>query len=274
MARSPAEMDLGLRDRAVLVTGASKGIGKSIALAFAREGARVAICAREERSLDKAAAEINKLGGKTLAIPADVTDPEAAKRAVTETARRFQGLDILINNAGGAEKFAGFGELLDEDWRQAYELNVLSIVGFIRAAVPYLKKSKAARIITIASTAGIQPGKSNPHYAASKAAAINLSKHLANLYAPDRILVHCICPGPVWTESWDRTARRKAKELGLSYEEAAKLERAADEPEIPLGRLGDPQDVASLAVFLASSEAGWITGSCFRVDGGKVRSML
>ena len=267
-------MDLGLQNKAVLITGASKGIGKGIALAFAREGARVAICARDEGVLEKTAVEIKTLGAKVLAVPADVTDPGSATRVLAETVRRFQGLDVLINNAGGAEKFAGFWELEDEDWRQVYELNVLSIVAFVRAAAPHLKKSRAARIINIASTAGIQPGKSNPHYGAAKAAAINLSKSLANLFASDGILVHCICPGPVWTDSWDRTTRRKAKELKISYDEAAKLERAEDEAAIPLGRLGESQDVASLAVFLASAQASWITGSTFRVDGGKVRSML
>jgi NAD(P)-dependent dehydrogenase (short-subunit alcohol dehydrogenase family) len=267
-------MDLGLRDRVVLITGASKGIGKGIALACAREGARVVICARDEGPLEKTAVEIRALGAKVLAVSADVTDPIAPTRVLAQTLTRFQGLDVLINNAGGTGKFANFGELEDEDWRQAYELNVLSIVGFVRAAAPHLKKSRAARIINIASTAGIQPGKGNPHYGAAKAAAINLSKSLANLFAPDGILVHCICPGPVWTDSWERTAKRKAKELGVSYDEAAKLERVEDESAIPLGRLGDPQDVASLTVFLASGQASWMTGSCFRVDGGKVRSML
>ena len=103
---------------------------------------------------------------------------------------------------------------------------------------------------------------------------INLSKSLANLFASEGILVHCICPGPVWTDSWERTTTRKAKELSISYDEAAKLERAEDEAAIPLNRLGGPQDVASLTVFLASGQASWMTGSCLRVDGGKVRSML
>ena len=267
-------MDFGLQDKTVLVTGGSKGIGKGVALAFAREGARVVICARDEGPLEKTALEIKTLGAKVLAVPADVTDPGSAMRVIAETVRRFQGLDVLVNNAGGAQKFAGFWELEDEDWRQAYELNVLSIAAFVRGAVPHLRKSRAARIINIASTAGIQPGKSNPHYGAAKAAVINLSKSLANLFAPEGILVHCICPGPVWTDSWERTTMRKAKELNISYDEAAKLERAEDEAAIPLNRLGGPQDVASLTVFLASGQASWMTGSCLRVDGGKVRSML
>jgi 3-oxoacyl-[acyl-carrier protein] reductase len=266
-------MDLGLLNKVVLVTGASKGIGKSIALAFAREGARVAICARDEAPLEKTAIEIRSLGAKVLAVSSDVTDPASVKRAVSETVRKFQGLDVLINNAGGAERFAGFWDLSEEDWRQAYELNVLSIVAFASAAIPHLKRSSAGRIVNIASTSGLQPGKGNPHYSAAKAAAINFSKHLANLLASDGILVNCICPGPVWSDSWERTAARKAKEMKISYEEAARLERAGDEPAIPLGRLGRPEDIAGLTVFLASVEAGWITGACFRVDGGKIRSM-
>ena len=125
-------MDFGLEDKTVLVTGGSKGIGKGVALAFAREGARVAICARDEGPLEKTALEIKTLGAKVLAVPADVTDPGSAMRVIAETVRRFQGLDVLVNNAGGAQKFAGFWELEDEDWRQAYELNVLSIAAFVR----------------------------------------------------------------------------------------------------------------------------------------------
>jgi NAD(P)-dependent dehydrogenase (short-subunit alcohol dehydrogenase family) len=113
-------MALGLRDRVVLVTGASKGIGKSIALACAREGARLVICARDEGPLEKTADEIKVLGAKVLAVPADVTDPVAATRVLAAAVRRFQGLDVLINNAGGTDKFAGFWELDEEDWRQAY----------------------------------------------------------------------------------------------------------------------------------------------------------
>jgi NAD(P)-dependent dehydrogenase (short-subunit alcohol dehydrogenase family) len=267
-------MDLGLQNKVVLVTGASKGIGKAIALAFAREGAKVGLCARDEAALEKAAIEIRKTGAKVLAISADVTDPDAGKRVVAETVRKFRGLDILINNAGGAEKFAGFWNLDDEDWRRAYDLNVISIIGLTRAAVSHLKKSSTARIVNIASTAGLQPGHSNPHYAAAKAAVINLSKSLANLLAQDRVLVNCVCPGPVWTASWEQTAKRKAQELGISYTEAADTERAGDESAIPLGRLGEPEDVASLVLYLASAQSGWITGACFRLDGGKVRSII
>jgi 3-oxoacyl-[acyl-carrier protein] reductase len=267
-------MDLGLQKKVALVTGASKGIGKSIALAFAQEGAHLAICARDAAPLEKTATDIRRAGAKVLAISSDVTDTDSVRRAVSETVHRFQGLDILINNAGGAERFAGFWDLTEEDWRQAYELNVLSIVAFASTAIPHLRRSSAGRMVNIASTAGLQPGKGNPHYSAAKAAAINFSKHLANLLAPDGILVNCICPGPVWSDSWERTARRKASELKISYEQAAMLERAEDEPAIPLGRLGRPDDIAGLAVFLASAQAGWITGSCFHVDGGKIRSMI
>ena len=267
-------MDLGLENRVVLVTGASKGIGKAIALAFAREGSRVVICARGKAALEKVATETADMGAQVLALPCDVTDRAQVDHVMNAVSKKFNQLDVLVNNAGGAGKFASFSELTDQDWRQAWDFNLMSMVWFTRAALPLMRKGRGGRIINISSTSGRQPGANAPHYAAAKAAMINLNKYLSNALAQEKILVNCICPGPVWSASWEGTAQETAEKLGISYEEAVKRVRAGDEPKIPLQRLGEPEEVAALAVFLASDRAGFLTGACIQVDGGKTKSMI
>jgi NAD(P)-dependent dehydrogenase (short-subunit alcohol dehydrogenase family) len=267
-------MDLGLKNKVVLVTGASKGIGRAIALAFAREGSRVVICARGKAALEKVAREVSDCGAQALALPCDVTDRAQIDHVVCTVKKKFDRLDILVNNAGGAGRFASFSELTDEDWRQAWDFNLMSMVWFTRVALPLMQKGGGGRIINISSTSGRQPGANAPHYAAAKAAMINLNKYLSNALAKEQVLVNCICPGPVWSASWEGTAQETAQKLGISYEEAVKRVRAGDEPKIPLQRLGEPEEVAALAVFLASDRAGFLTGACIQVDGGKTKSML
>lgn len=267
-------MDLGLKDKVVLVTGASKGIGRAIALAFAREGARLAICARAEGPLGDVAREISGLGVPVLSARCDVTQSAQIREIVRRVDSEYGRLDVLVNNAGGAGRFAGFAELTDQDWQQAWDFNLMSMVWFTRAALPMIQKAPHGRIINISSTSGRQPGANAPHYAAAKAAMINLNKYLSNAFAGEGILVNCICPGPVWSASWEGTAQETAEKLGISFEEAVRQVRAGDEPKIPLQRLGEPEEVAALTVFLASERAGFLTGACIQVDGGKIKSML
>ena len=267
-------MDLNLKNKVVVVTGASKGIGRAIALAFAWEGASVVICARGKAALDKIASEIADAGAQSFAMSCDVTDRTQVDSVMKEVRKRFDRLDILVNNAGGAGKFAAFMDLKDDDWRQAWDFNLMSMVWFTRAAIPLIRKTGGGRIINISSTSGRQPGANAPHYAAAKAAMINLNKYLSNALAKEQILVNCICPGPVWSASWEGTAQETAQKLGISYEEAVRRVKAGDEPKIPLQRLGEPEEVAALAVFLASDQAGFLTGACIQVDGGKTKSML
>ena len=264
-------MKLGLDGRVALVTGGSKGIGRAIARALAEEGAKVAITARGTGALDKTAAELREFG--VLAVPADATSQEAAGSAVERVVDAFGGLDILVNNAGGAGKFGGFRDLRDEDWRNAFDLNVLSLVHFVRAAEPHLRRSKGGRIVNISSIVGLQPGTFNPHYAATKAATINLSKSLANYFVKDGVLVNAVCPGPVHSESWEANVRRLALERGVEFEQAWQQVELEEAAKIPLGRVGEGEDVAGLVVFLASERSRWITGSCFHVNGGKLRSV-
>ncbi|MBI4566335.1 MAG: SDR family oxidoreductase [Planctomycetes bacterium] len=254
-------MDLGLRDRTVLVTGGSRGIGRAVACAFHEEGARVVICSRSARHLVEAAKEI----GEVVAIPCDVRRPGEIRRLM----RRAGPLDVLVNNAGGMEHFARFDETTPARWRSTFELNLHSAVEVTRAALAGLKRRRGC-VINVASEVGRQPFGMGPDYCAAKAALLNLTKYLANELATNGIRVNAICPGPVLTDSWIEDARRAGGSRWKRHL-AADLEHALR--RVPLGRVGRPADVGGLAVFLASPRASWITGAAFAVDGGALRVM-
>lgn len=259
--------------RTAIVTGGSKGIGEGIAALLSAKGAHVAICGRGTEALEQAKTRLSAQDGDVLACHADVTSSDSVAQLVDAVVSRFGGIDILVNNAGGAGHFGGFLDLDEEEWVSAYRLNVLSIVLLVRHSLPFLRESRAPRIINISSISGVEPGFYNPHYASAKAASINLSKHLANTFAAENILVNVVCPGPVESCSWDENIQRIANTRGVPVEEAKKAVYMEEEGKIPLGRVGEGRDVAGLVGFLASDAASWITGSCFHVDGGKLRSM-
>ena len=267
-------MEMGLRGRTAIITGSSHGIGKAIAISLAKEGVKVAICARNPETLTAVQDEIQRSGGEVVAISVDVTDPADVRKVVTRTISEYDNkIDILINNVGGAEKFGSFLELSDKDWHDSFELNVMPIIQFVRETLPWLRLSPAPRIINLSSISGIEPGFYNPHYTIMKAAIINLTKYLANQFAKDGILVNVVCPGPIFSNSWDRNVQRIADLQDISFDEAKKLVDNEEAAKIPLGWIGTGDDVASLVTFLASDQANWITGSCYSVDGGKLRSM-
>jgi len=266
-------MELDLKGRVAIVTGSGKGIGKSIAMSLAKEGVKVVICARNEESLSSIRDDINKSGGECLYVCADACKPEQVQKVIDTTIEKFGGLDILVNNVGGATKFAGFFELTDSDWMETFQLNVMSAVYSIRYALPFLQQSQAARIINISSISGVEPGSYNPHYTITKAAIINLSKFISNLVADKNILVNVVCPGPVHSHSWDMNIERIAKVRNIPIEKAKAQIDSEESAKIPIGRIGDGEDVASLVTFLASEKSRWITGSCFHINGGKLHSI-
>jgi len=266
-------MDLGLKGRVAIVSGSSEAIGRAIARSLASEGVNVVICARGAESLAAVQDEIRQSGGNAVTVAADVTDPEAVRTVVATAIERFGGLDILVNNVGGAIRFAGFLELTDDDWLDTFKLNVMATVYFVRYALPYLRQSLSPRIINISSISGVQPGYYNPHYTITKAAIINLSKFLANQFASEHILVNVVCPGPVHSRSWDRNVERIANIRGISLDEASLQVDLEEAGKIPLGRVGEGEDVTGLVTYLASDKAAWVTGSCFHVNGGKLSSM-
>ncbi len=267
-------MELGLKGKAVLVTGASKGIGKAIAAAFATEGAKVAIAARNLADLETAAGEIAKsTGAEVMSVAADSTKAEDIVRMTNEVVKRFGTVHVLVNNAGGVGAFAPFENLTDDDWLQILNFNLLSAVRAIRAVLPHMQKQKWGRIINISSESGTQPDAFMPHYNASKAALNNLTKSLSKAFASDGILVNTVSPAFIMTPLVSGMLGKLAQEQGLSPEQVTAQFLATNRPHIELKRPGESEEVASAVVFLASEQASFITGTNLRVDGGSVASI-
>lgn len=266
-------MDLGLHEKVVLVTGASRGIGRAVAEAFAAEGSRVVLTARNQRELEQVVREIQPRGGQAIAVAADLTNADDVNHLVAETIERFGTVHVLVNNAGGVEGLAAFEELSDEDWANLFNVNLFSAVRVTRAVLPTMRRQRWGRIINMASESGIQPDPEMPHYNASKAAMINLTKSLSKAYAKDGILVNTVSPAFIKTPLIERMLANQAKAQQIPVEQAEETFLRRYRPHIELGRAGKPEEVAPAVVFLASEAASFITGSNLRVDGGSVASM-
>jgi 3-oxoacyl-[acyl-carrier protein] reductase len=268
-------MHLGLKEKGVLVTGASQGIGKAIAAAFAAEGSRVVLTARHQPELEQAARELRQRGGEALALAADLTRESEVQRLAQHAVERLGTVHVLVNNAGGVggSGSAQFEELSDEDWLSAFELNVLATVRLTRALVPSMKEHHWGRIINIGSEVGLQPDRFVPHYNAAKAAVINLTKSLSKAYATDGILVNTVSPGPVKTPGAVQFIATQTKAHGETPQQAEQAFLREHHPHVELGRLATPEEVASAVVFLASEAASFINGTNLRVDGGSVASI-
>ena len=269
-------MDLSLEGRTALVTGSSRGIGKATALCFAKEGANVVICGRNYDKLlaleDNIISEFNVVVGS---YQVDATDPESVEKMFEGISRDIGSIDILVNNVGNIEKFGRFEDLQDKDWTRMYELGFMSTIRFIRATLPWLKKSDQARIINISSLSGHQPSFKglNPHYGSTKAGVINLTKNLANDFGRYGITVNTICPSTLAGGGWDNNVVDRAKCEGITIEEAEKIMRQEESKKSPLGRIGKLENVANKVIYLASSKASFETGNCYNIDGGITRSI-
>lgn len=263
-------MDLNLKGRIAIVTGGSKGIGKEIVKVLVMEGVKVITCARDNKSLEILKQEIHCNKGELDTIYCDVTNPKDVDYVINRAKSKFGVIDILVNNAGGAIKYGGFMDITEQDWTNSFKLNLMSIVYFIKASLKMLEKSSDARIINIASISGIRPGFFNPHYTTMKAAVINLTYHLAKTFASKKILVNAISAGPIHTSSWNENIYSFSKKMNISIEKAKKLFENEEMKKIPLGRIGEGQDVANMVAYLASNAASWITGACINIDGGKL----
>jgi 3-oxoacyl-[acyl-carrier protein] reductase len=260
-------MDLELRGQVALVAAASRGLGRAIAEGFAQEGARVAICGRDEAKVKVAAAEI---GSEVLAVAADVATPEGAERVVRATVDRFGGVDILVNNAGGPPS-RPFVEITDEEWWQAVGLNLMSTVRLTRLAVPHMRARGHGRIINVTSFTVKQPLPNLVLSNAVRLAVVGLAKTLATELASDNILVNTVCPGPIATERLRSLTATYAEREGVSYEDA---ERRLWTNQIPLGRVGQPKEFADVVVFLASPRASFVNGTTLQVDGGLIKAVM
>jgi 3-oxoacyl-[acyl-carrier protein] reductase len=259
-------MDLGLRNKVALVTAASKGMGKASALGLAAEGARVAMCARTASELEAAAAEVRaKTGAEVFAMPADVTRADQVTALVAKVGERFGGVEILVANAGGPPR-GHFEELTDEQWMGAVDVSLMSTVRLIRAVLPSMKARKWGRILTIQSSSVKQPIPELLLSNSVRPGVAGLMKTLALQLGPDNILVNTVCPGKIMTDRF----MGGLKSSGLSREKYLEATAA----EIPLGRIGTPEEFANVIVFLASERASYLTGVTLQVDGGLVRGLL
>jgi 3-oxoacyl-[acyl-carrier protein] reductase len=258
-------MDLHLRGSAVLLVGGTRGIGREAARLLAEESARIALIARDRAALDATAADVRGRGGEAHAIPADVTDPEQAARAVRTAADALGPFDALIHAAGRGFRGA-FRDIDDATWREAFDLNLFAAVRMVRLAVPHMRKG--GRIVLLGAASAKQPQRRQSPSNAAKAALANLTTGLAEELAPD-LVVNCIAPGRILTDRRrDRTAA-EAQAAGESLEERLRTDAA----DVPLGRLGEPREVAAVVVFFASPWASYVTGQSIIVDGGLVRAV-
>ncbi len=261
-------MELGLLGKVALVAGASKGLGRAVALGLAREGASLAIIARNRARIEATAREIqNQTAVQVLGIPADVTSADDIRRAVDETITKFGNIDILITNAGGPPPGA-FLSLNDEQWREAVNLTLMSAVRLTRAVIPHMQMQKWGRIIHICSYSVKHPIENLILSNSIRAAVVGLSKTQAMELGKDNILVNCVLPGWTVTERVEQIMQDRAKRGNTQLRE----QYAAIEKEIPLGRMAKPEEFASVVVFLASERASYINGVALAIDGGATRT--
>jgi NAD(P)-dependent dehydrogenase (short-subunit alcohol dehydrogenase family) len=248
-------MSSRLKNKTAVVTGAGSGIGRACALALAREGAKVALVGRRKKLLEELACEI---GDSAVAIVADVSKHEDISRVVKQTVEHFGGLNVLLNNAGVMH--VGTAEQVTEtQWDEMFNVNVRGVWLLSRAVLPHMRKAGGGSIINTASVLGINGVRNRAAYAASKGAVVLLTKCMAVDHGADKIRVNAICPSFVETELTASVIRDAPDPDAV---------RAARVAVHPIGRLGQPEDIAGLAVYLASDESSWVTGAAFPVDGG------
>lgn len=252
-------MDLGLNNKVAIVTGGSQGIGKATALRLAAEGARVVIAARGQENLDKVLAEITGNGGQAAAVQADVSNKDDCQKLVRRTIELFGRLDILINNAGTSARGA-FENVTDDTWQQDFDLKLFSAIRLARLAIPYMKEQGAGRIINITNIGAKQPSAQSTPTTVTRAAGLALTKALSKEFAPDGILVNTVCIGTVKASQHEQKAREAGISIESLYEQRAK--------SIPLGRVGEAEEVANMIAFLASEAASYVTGTSINLDGG------
>jgi NAD(P)-dependent dehydrogenase (short-subunit alcohol dehydrogenase family) len=255
-------MDLGLKGKVAIVTGGSEGIGKAVALSLAREGAKVAICARRPEVLERAAADIQQLsGGEVFAHPVDVTKRQEIERFITLTLERFGRIDILVNNAGrsAAKKFE---EVSDDEWEEDLDLKLMAAVWCSRLVIPHLRKVGGGRIINVTHPGGKAPTARSLPTSVSRAAGIALTKALSRDYAADNILVNTVCLTNIKSAQTEKYWRARGAQ-GTLDEFHAQMGKQA-----PLQRRGEPEEVGALVAFLVSEQARFITGTAVNIDGG------
>ncbi len=270
-------MDLGLKEKGCVVTGASRGIGRDAARRLCAEGASVLLVARSQDQLGEAAAECaaagSETGGRAEALALDVTEPDAGERIAAAATDAFGQLDVLVNNAGTA-RWRPLDEVPDSDWQEAWDLNVMAPLRAMRAAIPGMRERGWGRIVNVSSTAGKRPSAMMPEYSVAKAAELSLSRLVADLYAGDGVIVNAICPGPTKSELWMSPGGLldQSQEAGGQPSREEALEAAG--AKRPIGRLAEVGEVSGAIVFLCSEHASYVSGAAWSVDGGTVQVII
>ena len=254
-------MDLGLADKVALVTGGSRGIGRSIALALAGEGCKVAICARGEEPLARALQELQARGVEAIAAVADVRSQPQIEAVVAPCVAELGGVDILINNVGGSAGGASLLDSTDEDWAETFDLNLIHAVRATRVVLPYMRERGGGAVVIVSSISGWKPGP-RAQYGSAKAAEIFLAGALALELAEYNVRVNAVAPGSIYFPGggWERF-REENPEAFARFEER----------EQPAGRLGAPEEVADVVAFLVSQRACWVNGAMIPIDGAQGR---
>jgi 3-oxoacyl-[acyl-carrier protein] reductase len=263
-------MDLGIKDRVALVTASSKGLGKAIALELSREGAIGVICARNKERLFKTRDEImDETGSVVKAYVVDVRDKMQVSKMIEEVVMEFGKIEILVCNAGGPPS-GMLDEFTPDDYRNAVELNLMSTINLCYEVIPLMKKQKWGRIITMTSVAAKQPIDNLILSNTARAGVLGFSKSLSNQLAPYGITVNSICPGYIKTERVENLAKSFAEKTQGSVENFYRN----IEKSIPMGRLGNPEEIAHIVAFLASEGAGYLTGVALHIDGGYIKGLF
>jgi 3-oxoacyl-[acyl-carrier protein] reductase len=263
-------MDLGLKGKCAIVCAASKGLGRASALALAREGAAVVMCARRPDVLEQAANDIRaETGATVIAVPADVAVPADIERLVRTTVDRLGAIDVLVTNTGGPPS-AAFDRIDDADWYAAIESLLMSVVRLARAVLPHMRARGGGRIINVTSISVKQPVQGLVLSNALRAAVTGLAKTLSNELANDRILVNCVAPGYTATDRVVELAAATAQRENIAPE----IVHQRIEDKIPMRRMGSPDEFGAAVAFLASARASYLTGITLQVDGGYVAGLL
>ena len=262
-------MDLRLRGKIAMISGASKGLGRAAALGLAEEGVHLALNARGPELLEKLAAEITRqYGVETLTVPGDMSLLADVQAFVRRTVDRFGRIDILVNNAGSSQGGV-FWEVPDQVWLDSWGLKLFGYVRLMREVIPQMIRQDGGRIINIVGNTGKQPVPTLLPGGSANVALLNITRGVAEAVAKHNIIVNAVNPGPIRTERWDTLMERLGKALGIT---AAEYE-ASFVKDIPLGRVGRPEEIADLVVFLASERASYLTGTSVTADGGMTKSI-